>query len=140
MLIAIVVIFTVCWGPALIDDMLIALGILPRYNPGYLKPMRQVFDVLSYFNSCVNPIVYAFMSRHWRREFRQALCCRRAASCRCRRHARGSKTPTTNNQSSLESQAYNAHHASAATLQLTAIKRSSPSRDNDVTDATHDLN
>ena len=36
--------------------------------------MRQAFAIMSYFNSCVNPIVYAFMSRNFRETFKYALC------------------------------------------------------------------
>ena len=135
MLIAIVIIFTVCWSPALIDNFLVAFNLVERMNYGHLKTMRQVFDVMAYFNSCVNPIVYAFMSRHWRRDFRATICCRHNASCRCRRQTRTSKpvtSSTVNNHSSLMSQlcsANNANHLNAYALQT--LKKNTS--DNDVT-------
>ena len=81
-MVTIVVLFTICWGPALIDNVLVAFGVVNRLNYGHLKPMRQAFDVMSYFNSCVNPIVYAFMSKNWRKSFFTALCscCSKPAS------------------------------------------------------------
>ncbi len=33
----------------------------------------QAFALMSYFNSCVNPIVYAFMSKNFRDSFRQVF-------------------------------------------------------------------
>ena len=73
-MVTIIVLFTVCWGPALIDNVLVAFGHVDKLNYGHLKPMRQAFDVMSYFNSCVNPIVYAFMSKNWRKSFISTLC------------------------------------------------------------------
>ena len=74
MLVSIIMLFTVCWGPSLIDNVLIAFGQVNRLNYGNLKYMRQAFSLMSYFNSCVNPIVYAFMSKNFRDSFRYALC------------------------------------------------------------------
>lgn len=36
--------------------------------------MREAFHVMSYFNSCVNPIVYGFMSKNFRQTFIKSLC------------------------------------------------------------------
>lgn len=74
MLVIIIVLFTMCWGPTLIDNVLAAFGVVTRLNYEHLKYMRQAFALMSYFNSCVNPVVYAFMSKHWRQSFRYALC------------------------------------------------------------------
>ncbi|XP_070196502.1 galanin receptor 2a-like [Littorina saxatilis] len=77
MLIVVVLLFAVCWGPVLINNVMVAAGVLNRLHYGYLKPLRQAFYLLSYLNSCLNPLVYGFMSRHFRASFRQAFfsCC-----------------------------------------------------------------
>ncbi|BFZ16623.1 hypothetical protein BsWGS_19662 [Bradybaena similaris] len=36
--------------------------------------MRVAFNLMSYINSCVNPIVYAFMSKNFRQSFKFAIC------------------------------------------------------------------
>ena len=36
--------------------------------------MREAFHVMSYVNSCVNPVVYGFMSKNFRQTFKRALC------------------------------------------------------------------
>ena len=36
--------------------------------------MREAFHVMSYANSCVNPVVYGFMSKNFRQTFKRALC------------------------------------------------------------------
>ena len=74
MLVAVIVLFAVCWGPSLIDNVLVAYGWVEQLNYGYLKHMRQAFALMSYFNSCVNPCVYAFMSRNFRQTFQYAIC------------------------------------------------------------------
>ena len=74
MLVAVVVVFIVCWAPILINNVLIAFEILPELNVPPYKYMRECFHLLSYVNSCVNPIVYGFMSRNFRQTFKKALC------------------------------------------------------------------
>ncbi|KAH9489295.1 hypothetical protein Btru_057032 [Bulinus truncatus] len=74
MLVTVVVLFAICWGPILISNVLTAFGHLQQLNYHYLKPMRMTFNLLSYFNSCINPIVYAFMSKNFRQSFKFAIC------------------------------------------------------------------
>lgn len=74
MLVLVIILFAVCWGPLLLDNVLIAFGIVEKYNYGHLKYMRQAFSLMAYANSCVNPIVYAFMSRNFRDSFVHTLC------------------------------------------------------------------
>lgn len=73
MLVAIVLLFLLCWGPIMCNNLLVALGFLDDLHMGYLKHMRQSFLALSYFNSCVNPVVYGFMSKNFRNSFRNTL-------------------------------------------------------------------
>lgn len=74
MLVAIVALFCLCWAPTLIDNVLISFGVLDRLHYGRLKYLRQAFALMSYANSCVNPIVYALMSKNFRNGFKNALC------------------------------------------------------------------
>ncbi|XP_024085853.1 trissin receptor-like [Cimex lectularius] len=75
MLVAIVIVFIVCWAPLLIDNVLTSWEVLPRLRHGALKQMATYFHLLAYFNSCVNPVVYGFMSKNFRESFSKALCC-----------------------------------------------------------------
>ncbi|XP_055886243.1 pyroglutamylated RF-amide peptide receptor-like [Biomphalaria glabrata] len=74
MLIVVVVLFAVCWGPILINNLLVSVRFLNNLNEGHLKPLRIALFLLSYLNSSLNPLVYGFMSSHFRRGFREAIC------------------------------------------------------------------
>ena len=84
MLVAIVLIYLICWGPITINNLLVAFGCLDDLHMGFLRPMRIAFFLMSYLNSCTNPIVYAFMSRHFRETFKHTLCsiCRKRTANR----------------------------------------------------------
>ncbi|KAL1451505.1 hypothetical protein WDU94_005876 [Cyamophila willieti] len=72
MLIIIVVVFVLCWAPMLIDNLLTAWSIIPYERTGQYvqyKYMGIAFHLMAYLNSCVNPIVYGFMSKHFREPF-----------------------------------------------------------------------
>ncbi|XP_071541808.1 QRFP-like peptide receptor isoform X2 [Panulirus ornatus] len=76
MLVVVVVLFVVCWAPILVVNVLKSYAILPAYSTT-MKHIATAADLLSYCNSCVNPIVYGFMSRNFRESSWQVLCCRR---------------------------------------------------------------
>lgn len=73
MLIVVVFLFAVCWGPILVNNILIAFGIVSDLHEDYLKPMRTAFSLMSYANSCINPVVYGFMSKNFRETFKYAI-------------------------------------------------------------------
>lgn len=82
MLIMIVFLFLVCWGPKLILLVILKIAFIQGY-PIYSQivyMMRVTFNLIPLVHSCINPIVYCFMSRNFRRAMRQQLgrCC---ASC-----------------------------------------------------------
>lgn len=74
MLFIVVLLFAICWGPILIQNVLTAFDYIDVLHVGWLKPMRQTFFLMSYMNSCVNPVVYAFMSKNFREMFKLAIC------------------------------------------------------------------
>ncbi|CAJ0963307.1 unnamed protein product, partial [Mesorhabditis belari] len=73
MLISIVVMYTVCWLPTIIDELLTSFGYICRTsNTTTLKHMRMGFNALTYCQSCINPICYAFISQNFRATFKTA--------------------------------------------------------------------
>lgn len=73
MLMVIVLFFVLCWGPILLNNLLVAVNVLDKLSTGFLKPLRMAFHLLSYSNSCVNPIVYGIMSHNFRDRLRRTL-------------------------------------------------------------------
>uniref|UniRef100_A0A914URK0 G-protein coupled receptors family 1 profile domain-containing protein n=1 Tax=Plectus sambesii TaxID=2011161 RepID=A0A914URK0_9BILA len=74
MLIAIVVLYTICWTPTIVDELLTSFGYICRTsNTPLLKYMRMSLHALAYCQSCINPIVYAFMSQNFRNTFKVAF-------------------------------------------------------------------
>ncbi|KAL4220664.1 Orexin receptor type 2 [Mactra antiquata] len=80
MLIAVVVVFAICYLPNHLLNLLFFTGIATE------ESMRQTIIIsamiahwLVAFNSCINPIIYNFMSGKFRREFKNAImvcvCC-----------------------------------------------------------------
>ncbi|CAJ0573465.1 unnamed protein product, partial [Mesorhabditis spiculigera] len=73
MLISIVVMYTVCWLPTIVDELLTSFGYICRTsNTTTLKHMRMGFNALTYCQSCINPICYAFISQNFRATFKTA--------------------------------------------------------------------
>lgn len=50
MLVAVVVLFVICWGPILVDNMLTAYGYLPHVKAGTYKHLNTAFQLMAYFN------------------------------------------------------------------------------------------
>lgn len=50
MLVAVVVLFILCWTPLLIDNVLTAYDVLPRKRMGFYKYMLTIFHLMAYFN------------------------------------------------------------------------------------------
>ncbi|XP_002731735.2 galanin receptor type 1-like [Saccoglossus kowalevskii] len=77
MLLLVVLLFMICWGPLLWLICLIEFGYIPRYSH-FKTYLAIAFNLLSYLNSCMNPICYAFISRTFRNCFFWAIktCCR----------------------------------------------------------------
>lgn len=65
MLILVVILFLVCWGPRLLMEAMIKC-CLSTFNHGTYT-LRIISHTLPFVHSCLNPIVYCFMSSKFRR-------------------------------------------------------------------------
>ncbi|XP_028257986.1 galanin receptor type 1b [Parambassis ranga] len=65
--------FTICWMPHHIIVMWVEFGTFPLNDASFA--FRIVSHCLSYGNSCVNPILYAFLSENFRKACRQVFSC-----------------------------------------------------------------
>ena len=65
MLILVVILFLLCWGPRLIMELTIKLDLL-AYDD-FIYKLRIISYLLPFIHSCLNPIVYVLMSIQFRR-------------------------------------------------------------------------
>ena len=70
MVVVVVAVFVLCWLPFYILNIVNLLVLLP----GEFRGLYYFVVVLSYANSCANPILYGFLSDNFKRGFRKALC------------------------------------------------------------------
>ena len=73
MVVIVVVIFALCWLPIQIIFMVQNFGVFED-DIGSIA-IQFAANCLAYMNSCVNPILYAFLSENFRRSFKKLLCC-----------------------------------------------------------------
>jgi len=106
LLIAVAALFCVCWLPhhALILCMWWLGPAFPLNHTTYT--LRVLSHLVAYANSCLNPVVYALVSRHFRQGFGRLLCChalRRSSGRRSRRRRRrGTQEAVVHTASSAE--------------------------------------
>ncbi|GFS01946.1 orphan G-protein coupled receptor 23 [Elysia marginata] len=92
MLIIIIVVFFVAWGPKLV------LAVLKKYQVSFLYfpsafVIERIFNILPYVQSSINPIIYVFMSRNIRSSIQHAACL--LCACKsCRNRHRVDESPS----------------------------------------------
>lgn len=106
MLIVVVLLFILCWGPTIIIDMLIGLG-KQRFTQEFYV-FKWVSSLLPFLHCCINPIIYSFMSKNFRKSMIRVLtgpcrpCIRRCCGANSlRRKAYFSRAATTRMSSSF---------------------------------------
>nr|XP_020668895.1 galanin receptor type 2 isoform X2 [Pogona vitticeps] len=73
MIIIVAVLFCLCWLPHHLVILCFWFGYFPLNNATYV--LRILSHLISYANSCVNPIVYALVSKHFRKGFKKIFSC-----------------------------------------------------------------
>ncbi|XP_007907774.1 galanin receptor 2b [Callorhinchus milii] len=73
MIIIVAALFCLCWLPHHLIIMWFWFGHFPFIKATYV--FRIVAHCMSYANSCLNPIVYALISKHFRKRFKQVFAC-----------------------------------------------------------------
>lgn len=74
MVIVVVVIFAVCWCPIQIVLVLKSFDVYDINNTNNLI-IQISSNILAYMNSCINPILYAFLSENFRKAFHKIIAC-----------------------------------------------------------------
>lgn len=72
MVVVIVLLFAICWGP--IQIFVLFQSFYPNYRPNYATyKIKTWANCMSYANSSVNPIVYGFMGATFQKSFRKTF-------------------------------------------------------------------
>ncbi|XP_010001901.1 PREDICTED: galanin receptor type 2 [Chaetura pelagica] len=73
MIIIVALLFCLCWLPHHLVILFVWFGHFPLNHLTYV--LRILSHLVSYANSCVNPIVYALVSKHFRKGFKKIFSC-----------------------------------------------------------------
>lgn len=73
MIVIVAVLFCLCWLPHHLIIMCMWFGHFPLNHATYV--LRILSHLVAYTNSCLNPIVYALVSKHFRKGFRKVFGC-----------------------------------------------------------------
>ena len=73
MVLAVITVYVVCWLPYWIFQ--IVLQFVPGNMPWWTRDLFQIITVMSYTNSMLNPLLYAFLSDNFRKSFIKAFHC-----------------------------------------------------------------
>ncbi|XP_033001575.1 gastrin/cholecystokinin type B receptor isoform X1 [Lacerta agilis] len=104
MLVAIVVMFFVCWLPLYAVNTWRAFDRLAAHRILSGTPISFI-QLLCFASSCVNPFIYCFMNKRFRKAFAATCSCGRAAPC-CRRRPRPLEDELTATGASLSKFSY----------------------------------
>ncbi|XP_070566046.1 G-protein coupled receptor 54-like [Ptychodera flava] len=75
MVAVVVLIFAICWLPIHVINIWIRVDASFPHESIVMFGFQLFANCISYANSCVNPIIYAFMSDNFRRRFREVFSC-----------------------------------------------------------------
>uniref|UniRef100_A0A3B3SYF5 Galanin receptor 2a n=1 Tax=Paramormyrops kingsleyae TaxID=1676925 RepID=A0A3B3SYF5_9TELE len=73
MIVVVATLFCLCWLPHHLVILCMWSGRFPLNQATYA--LRILSHLVAYANSCLNPVVYALVSRHFRKGFRKAFSC-----------------------------------------------------------------
>lgn len=73
MIIIVAALFCLCWLPHHLVILCMWVGRFPLNYTTYV--LRILSHFVAYANSCLNPIVYALVSKHFRKGFRKVFSC-----------------------------------------------------------------
>ena len=81
-IILVVVVFAVLWLPQHVTQLLQVFGTVPKDH--WFEVVRIICISMIYGNSCANPIIYNFVSKEFKRGFREVVCCKKPMARRNR--------------------------------------------------------
>ncbi|KAI4822575.1 hypothetical protein KUCAC02_008112 [Chaenocephalus aceratus] len=106
MVVIIVLVFVLCWLPFFTTNIFNLIHIIPESNAA----IYFFLVILTYVNSCANPILYGFLSDNFRQSFKKVLCIQKPNTAGNAGQMRGRPTSPKENHnpvSSLENDTQN---------------------------------
>ncbi|XP_039256223.2 galanin receptor type 1-like [Styela clava] len=73
--IMVVVLFAICWAPHHLVNLWMQFDDNFDYTSKFTFVFRLIAHCMAYANSCINPLVYAFVSKKFREDFKKAFTC-----------------------------------------------------------------
>ncbi|XP_023126723.1 somatostatin receptor type 5-like [Amphiprion ocellaris] len=73
MVVIIVLVFVLCWGPFFTANIVNLVQVIPESTTTAVFFFTLV--ILTYVNSCANPVLYGFLSDNFKQSFQKVLCC-----------------------------------------------------------------
>ncbi|EDW86475.2 uncharacterized protein Dwil_GK14796 [Drosophila willistoni] len=100
MVVVVVLAFAICWLPI---HVILVMKALNLYGGSHLSVIIQIIShVLAYTNSCINPILYAFLSDNFRKAFRKVVWCGPPPIMTNQQTTKTTRTATGNGTSNIE--------------------------------------
>ena len=91
MVLTVITVYVICWLPYWVFQ--VALTFATAEVPLWCVQLFQIITVMSYANSTLNPVLYAFLSENFRKSFIQAFKCAKAADVNAALHTEHSVFP-----------------------------------------------
>ncbi|CDQ99965.1 unnamed protein product [Oncorhynchus mykiss] len=76
MVVIIVVVFVICWLPFFTTNIVNLVFIIPENS--VTAGVYFFLVIMTYVNSCANPLLYGFLSDNFKQSFRKVLCLHKA--------------------------------------------------------------
>lgn len=73
MVVIIVLVFVLCWAPFFTANIVNLFEVIPESTTTAVFFFTLV--ILTYVNSCANPVLYGFLSDNFKQSFQKVLCC-----------------------------------------------------------------
>ncbi|CAJ1076719.1 somatostatin receptor type 5-like [Xyrichtys novacula] len=101
MVVIIVLVFVLCWLPFFTTNIVNLIHIIPENKTN--KAIFFFLVILTYVNSCANPILYGFLSDNFKQSFQKVLCVHKPSSVGSKDQRGGRKKPRQENHSPIYS-------------------------------------